>query len=116
MKKNLKFTLILLMFSATILVAKTQKLIATDHLVKDEIIKHDKVQSHVRTYAKDAGVGRFITIIPSLGRGVEDYTEKFNSTITTRLVEAGFRVILIQPRGVGKSRGDLTPANASMSM
>ncbi|SDZ84445.1 alpha/beta fold hydrolase [Microbulbifer marinus] len=72
--------------------------------------------NHVRIYAKKRDEGDYVVIIPSLGRGVEDYTEQYHSTITTRLAEAGYQVVLIQPRGAGKSSGDLTPANASMSM
>jgi pimeloyl-ACP methyl ester carboxylesterase len=36
--------------------------------------------------------------------------------LTARLVEAGFKVILIQPRGIGKSTGDLTPTNVDMKL
>ena len=89
---------------------------AQDYLYADSVIKHLTAANHVRLYGKNADNGEYVVIIPSLGRGVEDYTEKYHSTITTHLVEAGYRVVLIQPRGIGKSSGDLTPQNASMSM
>ena len=89
---------------------------ANDFLIADRLLQHSSATSHVRIYGQSEAVGAYVVIIPSLGRGVEDYTEAYNSTITTRLVEAGYRVVLIQPRGIGKSTGDLTPQNASMSL
>ncbi|MEA3456710.1 MAG: alpha/beta hydrolase [Campylobacterota bacterium] len=116
MKKIITLAVIYLALFIGILEAKEKKMSAQQYLQSDEVIEHKYAANHVRIYGQDSSRGRFITIIPSLGRGVEDYTEEFDSTITTRLAEAGYRVILIQPRGIGKSRGDLTPANASMSM
>ncbi|NPD47742.1 alpha/beta fold hydrolase [Lentimicrobium sp. S6] len=84
---------------------------ADSYLTKDVIIKKDSVSNHVRIYKQKGATGKYITIIPSLGRGVEDFTELYNSTITTKLVEAGYTVVLIQPRGIGRSKGDLTPKN-----
>jgi predicted amidohydrolase YtcJ/pimeloyl-ACP methyl ester carboxylesterase len=89
---------------------------ANDFLVVDTNVEHGAASNHVRVYGKDRSKGEFILIVPSYGRGVEDYTEEYESTITTRLAQAGYRVVLVQPRGIGKSTGDLTPANASMSM
>jgi len=90
--------------------------VASDFLVIDTIVKHGAASNHVRVYATNREKGEYILIVPSLGRGVEDYTEEYGSTITSRLAQAGYRVVLVQPRGIGKSTGDLTPANASMSM
>ena len=90
--------------------------VAKDFLVLDTNVEHGAASNHVRVYATDREKGEFILIVPSLGRGVEDYTEEYKSTITTRLAQAGYRVVLVQPRGIGRSTGDLTPANASMSM
>lgn len=89
---------------------------AEDYLAQNVVIEHGSASNHVRLYMKDGSDGEFITIIPSLGRGVEDYTEAYDSTITTRLAEAGFRVVLIQPRGIGQSRGDLSPTNVDMEL
>lgn len=88
---------------------------AEDFLVVDRVVDHGDAANHVRVFGRDADAGATVTIVPSLGRGVEDYTELYHSTLTTRLVEAGYRVVLVQPRGIGKSTGDLTPAHASMS-
>jgi len=89
---------------------------AADYLAEDLVIEHGDASNHVRLYRLDDSTGETITIIPSLGRGVEDYTEDYDSTLTTRLVEAGFKVILIQPRGIGKSTGNLNPASVGMKM
>ena len=89
---------------------------AHDYLLNETVIEHDAAANHTRIYGGENNNGEHVVILPSFGRGVEDYTEDYNSTITTRLVEAGYRVVLIQPRGIGKSSGDLTPGNVSMSM
>ncbi|WDZ52764.1 alpha/beta hydrolase [Acinetobacter vivianii] len=86
------------------------------YLQTNTLVAHGDAESHVRIYSLVKGQGDYVTILPSLGRGIEDFTEEYQSTITTRLVKSGYQVILIQPRGIGHSKGDLTPANASMSM
>jgi pimeloyl-ACP methyl ester carboxylesterase len=89
---------------------------AYDHVVTETmVVQPDGATSHVRVFAKDAAAGAWIAIVPSLGRGVEDYTEDYASTLTSRLVAAGYRVILVHPRGIGRSTGDLTPSAMSMS-
>ncbi|MDE0591435.1 alpha/beta hydrolase [Halocynthiibacter sp. C4] len=88
---------------------------AYEFLVRDTIINHQDASNHVRIFAEDPNNGAYVSIIPSLGRGVEDYTEQYNSTIVTHLAKAGYRVVLVQPRGIGKSSGDLTPQNITMS-
>ncbi len=87
---------------------------AFDYVVKDILIQKPDVTNHVRVFQKEGNNGEYISIIPSLGRGVEDYTEKYKSTITSSLVDAGYTVVLIQPRGIGKSTGDLTPGSFSL--
>lgn len=49
------------------------------------------------------GRGRVIVLLPSLGRGAEDF-----DPIAERLATAGFRVLRPQPRGIGESRGAMT--------
>lgn len=89
---------------------------ARDFLQVDRIVAHDGIANHVRVYCHGACAGAAVVILPSLGRGVEDYTEAYGSNLTTRLVQSGFRVVLIQPRGIGRSRGELAPEQASMQM
>jgi pimeloyl-ACP methyl ester carboxylesterase len=48
------------------------------------------------------GDGAPIVLLPSLGRGAEDFV-----SIAARLAAAGFRVLRPQPRGIGASRGPL---------
>ena len=48
------------------------------------------------------GKGTLIVLLPSLGRGAEDFEE-----IAQRLAQSGCRVLCPQPRGLGKSRGPL---------
>jgi pimeloyl-ACP methyl ester carboxylesterase len=49
------------------------------------------------------GAGPLIVLLPSLGRGAEDFDD-----IAVRLALAGFHVLRPQPRGIGASRGALT--------
>lgn len=85
-----------------------------DYLTRNTKIYHEDSSNHVRIYSKEFGKGDYLTIIPSLGRGVEDFTEQYQSTLTTRFVEAGYQVILIQPRGIGRSTGNLSGKNITM--
>jgi pimeloyl-ACP methyl ester carboxylesterase len=48
------------------------------------------------------GDGSSIVLLPSLGRGAEDF-----DPIAARLAAAGFKVLRPQPRGIGASRGPL---------
>jgi pimeloyl-ACP methyl ester carboxylesterase len=48
------------------------------------------------------GQGNPIVFIPSRGRGAEDFDD-----LSMRLVQAGYRAILPQPRGIGGSTGPL---------
>jgi pimeloyl-ACP methyl ester carboxylesterase len=47
-----------------------------------------------------AGQGPTVVLIPSLGRGIEDFDD-----LSHRLVDAGYRVVLPQPRGIGNTTG-----------
>lgn len=49
------------------------------------------------------GAGRLVVLLPSLGRGAEDF-----DPIAEKLAAAGFRVLRPQPRGIGQSRGPLS--------
>ena len=49
------------------------------------------------------GSGPVVVILPSLGRGAEDY-----DVVSARLEAKGFRVLRPQPRGVGASVGPMT--------
>ena len=46
------------------------------------------------------GAGPLVLLLPSLGRGAEDFDD-----LTRRLARAGFRTAAVNPRGIGRSRG-----------
>lgn len=48
------------------------------------------------------GEGPLVVILPSRGRGAEDYDE-----VARRVANAGYRVLRPQPRGIGKSKGPM---------
>jgi len=52
--------------------------------------------------AEVLGEGTPVVLIPSLGRGTRDFDD-----LKVRLVDAGYQVILPQPRGIGQSTGDI---------
>jgi pimeloyl-ACP methyl ester carboxylesterase len=49
------------------------------------------------------GAGPLTVLLPSLGRGAEDF-----DPIAERMAAAGFRVLRPQPRGIGRSNGPMT--------
>jgi pimeloyl-ACP methyl ester carboxylesterase len=61
----------------------------------------DRGDVHIEVIAQ--GVGRVIVILPSLGRGAEDY-----DLVAALLARDGFRVLRPQPRGIGASTGPMT--------
>jgi pimeloyl-ACP methyl ester carboxylesterase len=63
-----------------------------------EIIRHDDVRIEVLSQ----GDGPLVVLLPSLGRGAEDF-----DPIAKRLADAGYRVLRPQPRGIGRSEGPL---------
>ena len=64
---------------------------------------HIDVRIDVRIEVIAQGVGPVIVILPSLGRGAEDY-----NVVAALLAKDGFRVLRPQPRGIGASTGPLT--------
>jgi len=58
----------------------------------------DHGNAHIEVIAQ--GSGPVIVILPSLGRGAEDY-----NIVTSLLAEDGFRVLRPQPRGISRSTG-----------
>jgi pimeloyl-ACP methyl ester carboxylesterase len=64
-----------------------------------EIVAYDDVVIEVIA----EGSGPLVVMLPSRGRGAEDFDE-----VAERLAKAGFRVLRPQPRGAGRSRGSMT--------
>ena len=56
--------------------------------------------AHIETLAE--GEGPLVVILPSRGRGAEDYDD-----LSSRIAAARRRVLRPQPRGIGKSRGPM---------
>jgi pimeloyl-ACP methyl ester carboxylesterase len=61
-----------------------------------DMVTHGEVHLEVLTQ----GAGLPIVLLPSLGRGAEDF-----DAIAEHLAQAGFRVLRPQPRGIGQSTG-----------
>ena len=64
-----------------------------------QIIAYDDVRIEVIT----EGSGPLVVMLPSRGRGAEDF-----DAVAGGLAKAGFRVVRPQPRGAGASRGSMT--------
>jgi pimeloyl-ACP methyl ester carboxylesterase len=57
-------------------------------------------EARIETFAE--GKGPLVVILPSRGRGAEDYED-----LARRLARAGYRVLRPQPRGIGRSEGPM---------
>jgi pimeloyl-ACP methyl ester carboxylesterase len=64
-----------------------------------DIVQHRDVRIEVLSQ----GDGPLVVLLPSLGRGAQDF-----DPIAERLADAGYRVLRPQPRGIGASVGPLT--------
>lgn len=71
--------------------------------VQRKLVRHGDVQ--IETLSQ--GSGPTVVILPSLGRGAEDYDE-----VARLLAADGLRVLRLQPRGIGQSKGPM--ANLDM--
>jgi len=61
-------------------------------------VEHGEVRIEIHAQGK----GPLVVMIPSLGRGAEDFED-----LAGRLAQAGYRALRPQPRGLGGSRGPL---------
>jgi pimeloyl-ACP methyl ester carboxylesterase len=68
-------------------------------IVTRSLIRRGDVQIEVLSQ----GDGPLIVLLPSLGRGAEDF-----DAIAARVAAAGFRVLRPQPRGIGRSIGPIS--------
>ena len=109
MNRSVRLSLIILTIASSVSPAKLTK--AAQQLAtapesplkmsapKRVMVNRDDV--HIEVLAQ--GSGPVIVILPSLGRGAEDY-----EAVSARLAADGFRVLRPQPRGVGASAGPMT--------
>ncbi len=91
--------------------AQSSEMVLTERLIE----RPDGGVSHVSVHGDLDTASGAVSLVPSLGRGVEDFTAKFGSTLTDELVARGYAVVLIQPRGIGKSTGSLDPERVTMA-
>ena len=69
--------------------------------ILEQRFRVDRGDVHIEVIAQ--GRGPVILILPSLGRGAEDY-----QVVSALLARDGFRVLRPQPRGIGASTGPMT--------
>ncbi len=65
--------------------------------------RHVIARGDVRIEVLDCGRGPAVVLLPSLGRGAEDF-----APIAQRLAAAGLRALCPQPRGISQSRGPMS--------
>jgi len=70
---------------------------------KAEPVREIVADGDVRLEVIAEGGGPLIVMLPSRGRGAEDFDE-----VALGLAKAGFRIVRPQPRGAGRSRGPMT--------
>ena len=98
----MKHLVAFLAFLATAIVAAP--IASAQSAEKQNTVRHVTVsRGGVRTEVLEQGAGPVIVILPSLGRGAEDY-----DVVAAMLSVQGFRVLRPQPRGVGASAGPMT--------
>lgn len=88
-------------------------------LIMDHVYvnQDDGPVSHVRILGPEGGrPDRWVALVPSLGRGVEDFLPVFGSSLAQDLARRGFGVLLIQPRGIGQSTGTLNAKSTTMEL
>lgn len=83
---------------ATAICEVPEPAVAQSQLTRREIVRAGATTLQVTIRGK----GESIVFIPSRGRGVEDF-----DTLSNHLAQAGYQVILPEPRGIGGSMGPL---------
>jgi pimeloyl-ACP methyl ester carboxylesterase len=72
---------------------------STPYTVSHTLIRRGDTQIEILSQ----GAGPLIALLPSLGRGAEDF-----DAIAERVAAGGFRVLRPQPRGIGQSKGRMS--------
>src|SRR5690606_3703661 len=70
----------------------------TGKYVQSQLVKG----RHATIEVYSGGSGETIVMLPSLGRGASDFFE-----IAEKLMARGYRVLLPEPRGIGRSTGEM---------
>jgi pimeloyl-ACP methyl ester carboxylesterase len=103
MTRSVAFVLGLLALMITGASAQSAVVPAQADAVARKVDRAIVTRGDVRIEVLRQGAGPLVVLLPSLGRGAEDFDE-----IAVRLAGAGFRVLRPQPRGIGASHGPLT--------
>lgn len=82
--------------SAEVSAARAQRRSDTGTAAREMMVANGEARIHV----KIAGEGHTVVVLPSLGRSVEDFRD-----LGARLAANGYRVLMPEPRGIGKSVG-----------
>jgi pimeloyl-ACP methyl ester carboxylesterase len=77
-----------------------------DAALATAVIRSVTARGETRIEILAQGSGPLVVLLPSLGRGAEDF-----EAIAARLAAAGLRAVRPQPQGIGKSRGAMTGIN-----
>lgn len=109
-------TLLALTVSATGMAAGEDETQAEIEFEEGFVTKVQGGLNSVWTYEAHDSERGWVTLVPSLGRGVEDFRQEFGSTLAVELARAGYSVLLIQPRGLGRSKDSLDPAEITMEV
>ncbi len=101
--KSLPFAIFL--FGLAIAGARAQSAVQPVHAdtFARQITRTIVTRGDTRIEVLSQGAGPLIVLLPSLGRGAEDF-----DAIAVHLALAGFRVLRPQPRGIGESKGALS--------
>lgn len=84
------------------LFGRTAVACATPPYLSASVERELVMKGHAQIETISQGKGPVIVILPSLGRGAEDYDE-----VAARLAADGFRVLRPEPRGIGRSKGPM---------
>ena len=72
----------------------------------EPVTRHFVVRGDAKLEVLAQGKGPLIVLLPSLGRGAHDF-----DAMVDRIVDAGFRVLRPEPRGIGQSTGPWNDMN-----
>lgn len=111
----------LLVLLLTLLSLNGQAQTADHYLLSERIIERvangrTDGRGHLRIYGPKGPAQGHVVLVPSLGRGVEDFTEIYGSSLTSELARHDFCVVLLQPRGIGSSARGQGSRNRRLSV
>ena len=99
-------------------ISTVQHQLTSDPIYFNYVIEHDDQTASEIYISGPTGVESkgWVALVPSLGRGVRDFSSDFDASLAEDLVQQGYSVLLIEPRGIGRSTGALDPNATTMAM